>query len=124
MITVNNIERGIDYKEFYMYISCFLHEIKSYGVQTFLKFYKDNLNSCKTDMNNVEFRVLNSFIMLHDKSYKTCADFDKYILGVDDYDRIFNEGKPVNLAEIEEKSLKSFLSNGILLKKLDKVVGT
>lgn len=124
MIGIDNIEQNIDYTEFYFFISRFMHEIKSCGVKRFVNFYETNLEQCKYDMSNLEYRILLSILQTYDKSFKETIDFNKYIVDIHTYSRLFEDKRNVDFEKLIAKSLKPFYQNGILIKKIDKVVGT
>lgn len=124
MIGIDNIEQNIDYTEFYFFISRFMHEIKSCGVKRFVNFYETNLEQCKYDMSNLEYRILLSILQTYDKSFKETIDFNKYIVDIYTYSRLFEDKRNVDFEKLIAKSLKPFYQNGILIKKIDKVVGT
>ena len=124
MIGIDNIEQNIDYTEFYFFISRFMHEIKSCGVKRFVNFYETNLEQCKYDMSNLEYRILLSILQTYDKSFKETIDFNKYIVDIYTYSRLFEDKLNVDFEKLIAKSLKPFYQNGILIKKIDKVVGT
>ena len=124
MIGIDNIEQNIDYTEFYFFISRFMHEIKRCGVKRFVNFYETNLEQCKYDMSNLEYRILLSILQTYDKSFKETIDFNKYIVDIYTYSRLFEDKRNVDFEKLIAKSLKPFYQNGILIKKIDKVVGT
>lgn len=123
-IGIEDIEQNIDYHEFYFFISRFMHEIKNVGEEKFVDFYETNLEQCKLDMCNIEYRILLSLLQTYDDTFTETTEFDKYIVGMDTHIRLFDDKRPVDFDKLISKSLKPFYQNGILIKKVDKVVGT
>ena len=75
-------------------------------------------------MSNLEYRILLSILQTYDKSFKETIDFNKYIVDIYTYSRLFEDKRNVDFEKLIAKSLKPFYQNGILIKKIDKVVGT
>ncbi len=124
MIGIENIEQNIDYSEFYFFISRFMHEIKSCGITKFVDFYETNLEQCKYDMTNMEYRILLSILQTYDNTFKETVGFDKYIVDIYTHSKLFEDKRKVDFERLIDSSLKPFYRNGILIKKIDKVVGT